>query len=140
MKDGLTIVGCLLLAVYCAFSYGSPPEFIGTALSPPLGKFVAYAAAIAACILLNPLLGIMLALAVTISLPGIEFFVSKVRPDGPKETTSKPPGKSIQPRRAPSVDTESHLIHPKLSTTVDHKQIIQAAKRAAGRKVLPANA
>jgi hypothetical protein len=113
------VVLCILLILYISFAYGQPPSFLVNILTSVPGKIVALGGLVAASFHLNTATTMLLAIAILISLPEWEFFESKKKgmaEEGARDTQATAPGKNIQPRRAPHVDTESTLRRPKITT------------------------
>jgi hypothetical protein len=115
MNGQLRFAAYLLLVLYIALAYGSPPRFLShVLLGHPVGKFLAFAACVGLALCFDPLMGILAATAVVVTLPHLEFFETNNH-DKPDPQHTKPPGKNIQERRSLVTDIESKLRKPKLS-------------------------
>lgn len=100
--ESIEMFTALMLVLYIAFAYHHIPQPLVDALGTVPGKVVAGMIVFVSAFLLHPSVTLLLVLAVLMSVPGIELYENK-------DSHTKAPGKNIQPRKAPKVDTESKL-------------------------------
>lgn len=123
VRENVEMFVALLLVLYIAFAYQNVPAPVAEALASAPGKLVAAIGVFLAAMVLHPSVTLLLVLALVMSIPGVELYAN------PAEAKKKAPGKNIQARKAPVIDTESKLKKATIST--------QAAKPKPSDKPAP---
>jgi hypothetical protein len=95
------------LILYIAFAYGYPPQAITSLLSSVPGKIAGLAGQVMLSRYVRPGVTMLAAIALLVSMPEWEFLENKAA--GARDTVGQAPGRNVQARKAPRVDTESGL-------------------------------
>lgn len=104
VTESVEMFAALMLVLYIAFAYNHIPQPIAEGLASVPGKIVAGMLVFLAAFAFHPSVTLLFMLAVLMSVPGVELYAN-----APGEPHRKAPGKNIQARKAPVIDTESKL-------------------------------
>lgn len=138
MKNSTTLMIGAALILYIALAYRNVPAPISSLLDTPIGKVLAIGLLVFGAVKMPPGLVFLSGIALLVSMPSLELMANK---DSGKNVQTKPVGKNMQDRRATTVDVESKIRKPKITSHEGAQQKTQEAKAAAskpGAKLVPA--